>query len=271
MRADRRALDLGLDIDLCAGSRRSISLRRRAATPTVRRAPPAGAAGASAACSAASSRRVIQRPRFVWPAIAAPILGATAFLHCGAIRARRPSGRRRTRGRARARVCRDIVIVGIDARSLQALNEWPWPRRHHARLLQQLKRAQRRSSVPGHRLQLELADAEDDSLFERALAEWQGASVVLAAHFQAAAAPTRQRRIVRALCNASLSTLGSPRSCSCRAPTAWSGKCGALGNSKAKRCPPSSRSTARSPRIPPSRSISRLASPPSVTCRSSTS
>ena len=26
----------------------------------------------------------------------------------------------------------DIVIVGIDAASLAALDEWPWPRRHHA-------------------------------------------------------------------------------------------------------------------------------------------
>src|SRR6188472_4478106 len=35
----------------------------------------------------------------------------------------------------------DIVIVGIDAASLQALNEWPWPRRHHAQLMDQLRRA----------------------------------------------------------------------------------------------------------------------------------
>ena len=162
----------------------------------------------------------------------------------------------------------DLVIVGIDARSLQALNEWPWPRRHHARLLQQLKRAQPDQVFLDIDFSSTSPDAEDDSLFERALAEWQGAPVVLAAHFQPASGANDNERIVTRPLQRSLSTLGSPRSCSCRAPTAWSGKCGALGNSRAKRCPPSSRSMARSPRIPPSGSISRLAGPPSVTCRS---
>jgi len=35
----------------------------------------------------------------------------------------------------------DIVIVGIDAASLAALNEWPWPRSHHAKLMDQLRHA----------------------------------------------------------------------------------------------------------------------------------
>ena len=30
----------------------------------------------------------------------------------------------------------DIVLVGIDARSLADLRQWPWPRRYHARLLE---------------------------------------------------------------------------------------------------------------------------------------
>jgi len=29
----------------------------------------------------------------------------------------------------------DIVIIGIDAASIRALDAWPWPRRQHARLL----------------------------------------------------------------------------------------------------------------------------------------
>ena len=35
----------------------------------------------------------------------------------------------------------DIVIVGIDAASIQALDHWPWPRRQHAKLLEQLHAA----------------------------------------------------------------------------------------------------------------------------------
>src|SRR5262245_56747535 len=35
----------------------------------------------------------------------------------------------------------NIVIVAIDTRSLAALDQWPWPRRHHAKLVEQLTRA----------------------------------------------------------------------------------------------------------------------------------
>jgi diguanylate cyclase len=35
----------------------------------------------------------------------------------------------------------DIAIVEIDARSLRALNQWPWPRRHHAALVDKLAAA----------------------------------------------------------------------------------------------------------------------------------
>ena len=35
----------------------------------------------------------------------------------------------------------DIVIVGIDAASLAALDQWPWPRRYHAKLVEELSRA----------------------------------------------------------------------------------------------------------------------------------
>jgi diguanylate cyclase len=34
-----------------------------------------------------------------------------------------------------------IAIVEIDAKSLQAIADWPWPRRHHAALVDQLRRA----------------------------------------------------------------------------------------------------------------------------------
>ena len=32
----------------------------------------------------------------------------------------------------------ELIVVAIDAPSLQALNRWPWPRRHHARVLENL-------------------------------------------------------------------------------------------------------------------------------------
>ena len=77
----------------------------------------------------------------------------------------------------------DIVIVGIDAESIRTLAEWPWPRRHHARLLQHLDRAAPRRVF----LDIDFSShstPEDDELLERALAQWQGEPVVLAAHIQ---------------------------------------------------------------------------------------
>jgi len=35
----------------------------------------------------------------------------------------------------------DVVVVGIDARSIERIGVWPWPRELHARLLRQLERA----------------------------------------------------------------------------------------------------------------------------------
>jgi diguanylate cyclase (GGDEF)-like protein/PAS domain S-box-containing protein len=78
----------------------------------------------------------------------------------------------------------DIVIVGIDADSLAALNEWPWPRRHHARLLQMLRPAAPKSVFIDVEFGLQSTE-DDDALLERALADWQGTAVYLASHFQA--------------------------------------------------------------------------------------
>src|SRR3982751_4149404 len=39
----------------------------------------------------------------------------------------------------------DIVIVEIDAASLAALDEWPWPRNYHAKLLEKIAAANPRS------------------------------------------------------------------------------------------------------------------------------
>jgi diguanylate cyclase (GGDEF)-like protein/PAS domain S-box-containing protein len=77
----------------------------------------------------------------------------------------------------------NLVVVGIDPQSLQTLSEWPWPRRHHARLLQQLMRAEPRSVF----LDIDFSartTADDDGLLEQALAAWTQPKVVLATHFQ---------------------------------------------------------------------------------------
>ena len=76
------------------------------------------------------------------------------------------------------------MIVGIDAQSLRALSEWPWPRRHHARLLQMLRAAAPKSvfidiDFSSH------SNEEDDALLERALADWSDSPPILASHFQA--------------------------------------------------------------------------------------
>lgn len=94
----------------------------------------------------------------------------------------------------------DIVIVGIDARSLAALDRWPWPRRHHAGLIEQLNRAAPR------RVFLDIdfsshSNALDDARLESALAGWNGRRIVLPAFFQpvtpADTAPTFTRPLRR--------------------------------------------------------------------------
>ncbi|MDU1670775.1 MAG: CHASE2 domain-containing protein, partial [Bradyrhizobium sp.] len=35
----------------------------------------------------------------------------------------------------------EIAVVAIDPRSIEAIGVWPWPRTHHARLVEQLQRA----------------------------------------------------------------------------------------------------------------------------------
>lgn len=81
----------------------------------------------------------------------------------------------------------DIVIVGIDARSLEALDHWPWPRRYHARLIEQLAR-----NAP-RRLFLDIdfsshSNALDDALLEAALVRWSAEPIILPAFFQQATA-----------------------------------------------------------------------------------
>src|SRR5688572_21244538 len=62
----------------------------------------------------------------------------------------------------------DIVIVGIDAHSLKTLDQWPWPRRHHAGLLDQLAKASPHSVFIDVDFSA-LTNPLDDALLESAL------------------------------------------------------------------------------------------------------
>src|SRR6185295_9994114 len=77
----------------------------------------------------------------------------------------------------------DIVIIGIDAQSLAELKQWPWPRRHHAALIDRLAQ-----SAPGRVfLDIDFSSSsmpEDDARLEDALAHWPHQPVVLPAFFQ---------------------------------------------------------------------------------------
>jgi CHASE2 domain-containing sensor protein len=84
---------------------------------------------------------------------------------------------------ARARVLQhevdtDIVIVGIDARSLADLPRWPWPRRYHARLLERLADAQPRRVF----VDIDFSsrtDPADDALLADSLARFDRAPLIL--------------------------------------------------------------------------------------------
>ena len=88
------------------------------------------------------------------------LIALAAFVLIGGLRATRPAPAARERGGGRTRpllmreVRSDIVIVGIDAASLAALDKWPWPRRHHAKLLERARARRAGQRVPGHRFQL---------------------------------------------------------------------------------------------------------------------
>ncbi|HZF27328.1 MAG TPA: EAL domain-containing protein [Steroidobacteraceae bacterium] len=88
-------------------------------------------------------------------------------------------------------VASDVVIIGIDARSLAELRQWPWPRRHHAALIERLAQAEPR------RLFLDIdfsspSSAADDALLEDALARWPHTPIVLPAFFQPASGADSQ-------------------------------------------------------------------------------
>jgi len=124
-----------------------------------------------------------RRPDLAAPLTAALVLAASFALHEGGVLT--PLERIVTEARTRAlahEVDSDIVVVEIDSRSLEALGEWPWPRRHLAKILQHLDRAEPGSVF----LDVDLnarTTPDDDRLLESVLAAWRGAPILLPVHF----------------------------------------------------------------------------------------
>jgi diguanylate cyclase (GGDEF)-like protein/PAS domain S-box-containing protein len=83
----------------------------------------------------------------------------------------------------RKEVHSNIVIVGIDAASLESLEQWPWPRRHHASLLDKLADTSPRSVFLDIDFSL-LSNQFDDALLESALAKPRDFPVILPMFFQ---------------------------------------------------------------------------------------
>jgi diguanylate cyclase (GGDEF)-like protein/PAS domain S-box-containing protein len=77
----------------------------------------------------------------------------------------------------------NVVIVGIDAASLEALERWPWPRHHHAKLMEQLSVANPRRVF----LDIDFSSTSnllDDAVFDAALARRRDFPVLLPTFFQ---------------------------------------------------------------------------------------
>jgi diguanylate cyclase (GGDEF)-like protein/PAS domain S-box-containing protein len=82
-------------------------------------------------------------------------------------------------------IASDIVIIGIDEHSLAALDQWPWPRRRHAQLLEFLNRAGARQVF----VDIDFSSAttpRDDTQLAEALAHWRGERPILPVYLQQA-------------------------------------------------------------------------------------
>jgi diguanylate cyclase (GGDEF)-like protein/PAS domain S-box-containing protein len=90
----------------------------------------------------------------------------------------------------------DTVIVGIDATSLAELEQWPWPRHHHANLLRQLSLAAPRRVFLDIDLSA-LSTTLDDAALEGALRKPRDFPVVLPTFFQYASGADETRLVSR--------------------------------------------------------------------------
>jgi diguanylate cyclase (GGDEF)-like protein/PAS domain S-box-containing protein len=119
-----------------------------------------------------------------WPLVALTILALALLLRAAGYLA--PFEHRAADARSRLlqrEVSSDIVLVGIDARSLADLRQWPWPRRYHARLLDTIAAAQPRRVFVDVDFSAH-TNAEDDALLESALQQFEPSQIVLPAFFQ---------------------------------------------------------------------------------------
>jgi len=92
----------------------------------------------------------------------------------------------------------DIVIVGIDARSLAELSDWPWPRANHAQLIREIAKAGPRQLF----IDIDFSSHQDesnDAALEASLAEWVGPRIILPAFFQFATAADSELMTTRPL------------------------------------------------------------------------
>lgn len=103
----------------------------------------------------------------------------------------------------------DIVIIGIDARSLEDLKQWPWPRSTHARLLDRLQR----STLKRLFFDIDFSSTSDpiqDESLAQSIARWQPGRLVLPAFLQAASGGSDDVMLTRPLPQfARFATLGS--------------------------------------------------------------
>lgn len=118
-----------------------------------------------------------------WPAVAAAAFALVAGLDAAGLLARLERAVADTRAALLAHEREsDIVIVGIDTQSLDALGQWPWPRRYHANLVRAISSAKPASIFLDIDFSSRAPDASDDDALEAALAA-ATAPVYLAAHF----------------------------------------------------------------------------------------
>ena len=122
--------------------------------------------------------------RFGWMPIALSALALVLLLSTGKGLAWLENAASDARSRTlQHEVTSDIVIVGIDAPSLADLQRWPWPRRYHARLLEQLAAAGARQVF----LDIDFSaqtTPEDDAALAQALQRFGTRPVLLPAFLQ---------------------------------------------------------------------------------------
>jgi diguanylate cyclase (GGDEF)-like protein/PAS domain S-box-containing protein len=119
-----------------------------------------------------------------WPLVALTILALALLLRAAGQLAPFEHSVADARSRLLQReVPSDIVLVGIDARSLADLRQWPWPRRYHARLLETIAAAEPRRVFVDVDFSAH-TNAEDDGLLAAALQQFEPSQIVLPAFFQ---------------------------------------------------------------------------------------